>query len=104
MRSGSGSSGSRSTRLVLGSGLDLLASSDEDSPLPSHSQPSLPSDHDDEDTADEGQFVFRRNRNNSYLPVRISLVFASFFIAQCKRFAILSKIIIFMNLLSVRVC
>ncbi|XP_031779324.1 enhancer of polycomb homolog 1 [Nasonia vitripennis] len=68
VRSGSGSSGSRSNRMALGSGLDPLASSDEDSPLPSHSQPSLPSDRDDEDTADEGQFAFRRNRHNSYLP------------------------------------
>jgi len=72
IRSGTGSGGGRGNRPgVLGSGLDPLISSDEDSPLPSHShsQPSLPSDRDDEDTADEGQFAFRRNRNSSYLPV-----------------------------------
>lgn len=72
VRSGTGSGGGRGTRpSVLGSGLDPLLSSDEDSPLPSHShtQPSLPSDRDDEDTADEGQFAFRRNRNSTYLPV-----------------------------------
>ncbi|EGI58322.1 Enhancer of polycomb-like protein 1 [Acromyrmex echinatior] len=69
IRSGTGSGGGRGNRPgVLGSGLDPLISSDEDSPLPSHSQPSLPSDRDDEDTADEGQFAFRRNRNSSYLP------------------------------------
>ncbi|KYN14378.1 Enhancer of polycomb like protein 1 [Trachymyrmex cornetzi] len=71
IRSGTGSGGGRGNRPgVLGSGLDTLISSDEDSPLPSHShsQPSLPSDRDDEDTADEGQFAFRRNRNSSYLP------------------------------------
>lgn len=77
VRSGSGSSGSRGNRMALGSGLDPLASSDEDSPLPSHSQPSLPSDRDDEDTADEGQFAFRRSRNNSYLPVRIIFTWIS---------------------------
>jgi len=72
IRSGTGSGGGRGNRPgVLGSGLDPLISSDEDSPLPSHShsQPSLPSDRDDEDTAEEGQFAFRRNRNSSYLPV-----------------------------------
>ncbi|XP_011503738.1 PREDICTED: enhancer of polycomb homolog 1 [Ceratosolen solmsi marchali] len=63
-----GTSGNRGNRVVLESGLDPLGSSDEDIPLPSHSQPSLPSDHEDEDTVDEGQFTFRRNRNNSYLP------------------------------------
>ncbi|KAL0099205.1 hypothetical protein PUN28_020049 [Cardiocondyla obscurior] len=71
IRSGTGSGVGRGNRSgVLGSGLDPLMSSDEDSPLPSHShsQPSLPSDRDDEDTADEGQFAFRRNRNSSYLP------------------------------------
>ncbi|TGZ48265.1 enhancer of polycomb homolog 1 [Temnothorax longispinosus] len=71
IRSGTGSGGRGNRPGVLGSGLDPLISSDEDSPLPSHShsQPSLPSDRDDEDTAaDEGQFVFRRNRNSSYLP------------------------------------
>ncbi|KAJ8679396.1 hypothetical protein QAD02_015183 [Eretmocerus hayati] len=67
-RSGSGSSGSRGNRVALGSGLDPLASSDDDSPLPPHAQPSLPSDRDEDDTADEGQFAFRRNRYNSYLP------------------------------------
>jgi len=72
VRTGTGTSGGRGNRPnVLGSGLDLLISSDEDSPLPSHShsQPSLPSDRDDEDTADEGLFAFRRNRNSTYLPV-----------------------------------
>ncbi|KAI4490907.1 hypothetical protein M0802_010581 [Mischocyttarus mexicanus] len=71
IRGGTGSGGGRGNRAgVLGSGLDPLLSSDEDSPLPSHShsQPSLPSDRDDEDTADEGQFAFRRNRNSTYLP------------------------------------
>ncbi|XP_017875455.1 enhancer of polycomb homolog 1 isoform X2 [Ceratina calcarata] len=71
VRGGTGSGGGRGTRPgVLGSGLDPLMSSDEDSPLPSHShsQPSVPSDRDDEDTADEGQFAFRRNRNSTYLP------------------------------------
>lgn len=71
IRSGTGSGGGRGNRPgVHGSGLDPLISSDEDIPLPSHShsQPSLPSDRDDEDTADEGQFAFRRNRNSSYLP------------------------------------
>ncbi|XP_032669305.1 enhancer of polycomb homolog 1 [Odontomachus brunneus] len=71
VRSGTGSGGGRGNRpSVLGSGLDPLISSDEDSPLPSHShtQPSLLSDRDDEDTADEGQFAFRRNRNSTYLP------------------------------------
>ncbi|KAL6261920.1 hypothetical protein P5V15_007002 [Pogonomyrmex californicus] len=71
IRSGTGSGGGRGNRPgVLGSGLDTLISSDDDSSLPSHShtQPSLPSDRDDEDTADEGQFAFRRNRNSSYLP------------------------------------
>ncbi|KYN02573.1 PREDICTED: enhancer of polycomb homolog 1 [Cyphomyrmex costatus] len=70
IRSGTGSGGGRGNRPgVLGSGLDPLISSDEDSPLPhSHSQPSLPSDRDDEDATDEGQFAFRRNRNSSYLP------------------------------------
>jgi enhancer of polycomb-like protein len=70
MRSSSGSSGSRGTRVILESGLDPLASSDEDTLLPTHSQPTLPSDHEDEDTVDEGQFIFRRNRNNNYLSVR----------------------------------
>lgn len=77
VRSGTGSRGGRGSRPgVLGSGLDPLVSSDEDSPLPSHShtQPSLPSDRDDEDTADEGQFAFRRNRNSAYLPVRQCLI------------------------------
>lgn len=72
IRSGTGSGGGRGNRPgVLGSGLDPLISSDEDSPLPSHShsQPSLPSDRDDEDNTDEGQFAFRRNRSSSYLPV-----------------------------------
>ncbi|KMQ96584.1 enhancer of polycomb-like protein [Lasius niger] len=70
VRSGTGSGGGRGNRPVLGGGLDPLISSDEDSPLPSHShsQPSLSSDRDDEDTVDEGQFAFRRNRNSSYLP------------------------------------
>ncbi|XP_043506006.1 enhancer of polycomb homolog 1 [Polistes fuscatus] len=71
IRGGTGSGGGRGNRAgVLGSGLDPLLSSDEDSPLPSHShsQPSLPSDRDDEDTTDEGQYVFRRNRNSTYLP------------------------------------
>ncbi|XP_072749209.1 enhancer of polycomb homolog 1 [Anoplolepis gracilipes] len=70
VRSGTGSSSGRGNRPVLGGGLDPLISSDEDSPLPSHShsQPSLSSDRDDEDTVDEGQFAFRRNRNSSYLP------------------------------------
>ncbi|KAF7411509.1 hypothetical protein HZH66_000405 [Vespula vulgaris] len=71
IRGGTGSGGGRGNRTgVLGSGLDPLLSSDEDSPLPSHShsQPSLSSDRDDEDTADEGQFAFRRNRNSTYLP------------------------------------
>ncbi|XP_043599406.1 enhancer of polycomb homolog 1 [Bombus pyrosoma] len=71
VRGGTGSGGGRGSRPgVLGSGLDPLISSDEDSPLPSHShsQPSVPSDRDDEDTADEGQFTFRRNRNSTYLP------------------------------------
>lgn len=74
VRSGTGSGGGRGNRPgVLGSGLDPLISSDEDSPLPSHShtQPSLPFDRDDEDTADEGQFAFRRNRNSTYLPVSL---------------------------------
>ncbi|CAL7933254.1 unnamed protein product [Xylocopa violacea] len=68
---GTGSGGGRGSRpSVLGGGLDPLMSSDEDSQLPSHShsQPSVPSDRDDEDTADEGQFTFRRNRNSTYLP------------------------------------
>lgn len=72
VRGGTGSGGGRGSRPgVLGGGLDPLMSSDEDSPLPSHShsQPSVPSDRDDEDTADEGQFAFRRNRNSTYLPV-----------------------------------
>lgn len=72
VRSGTGSGGGRGNRPgVLASGLDPLISSDDDSPLPSHShsQPLLPSDRDDEDNADEGQFAFRRNRNSSYLPV-----------------------------------
>lgn len=60
---------------VLGSGLDPLASSDEESsPIPSnsHSQPSLASDRDEDDNVDaDGQFAFRRNRNSSYLPVSI---------------------------------
>ncbi|KOX79622.1 Enhancer of polycomb like protein 1 [Melipona quadrifasciata] len=71
VRGGTGSGGGRGSRPgVLGSGLDPLLSSDEDSSLPSHShpQPSVPSDRDDEDTADEGQFTFRRNRNSTYLP------------------------------------
>ncbi|XP_015588318.1 enhancer of polycomb homolog 1 isoform X2 [Cephus cinctus] len=70
IRGGTGSGAGRGSRAVLGGGLDPLASSDEDSPLPSHShsQPSLPSDRDDEDTPDEGQFAFRRNRTSSYLP------------------------------------
>ncbi|OAD55378.1 Enhancer of polycomb like protein 1 [Eufriesea mexicana] len=71
IRGGAGSGGGRGNRPgVLGGGLDPLISSDEDSPLPSHShsQPSVPSDRDDEDTADEGQFAFRRNRNSTYLP------------------------------------
>ncbi|XP_076241435.1 enhancer of Polycomb [Calliopsis andreniformis] len=71
VRGGTGSGGGRGSRPgVLGGGLDPLMSSDEDSPLPSHShsQPSVPSDRDDEDTADEGQFAFRRNRNSTYLP------------------------------------
>lgn len=78
IRSGTGSGGGRGNRPgVHGSGLDPLISSDEDIPLPSHShsQPSLPSDRDDEDTADEGQFAFRRNRNSSYLPVSNSIFF-----------------------------
>lgn len=70
VRGGAGSGGGRGSRPgVLGGGLDPLMSSDEDSPLPSHSQPSVPSDRDDEDTTDEGQFAFRRNRNSNYLPV-----------------------------------
>lgn len=72
VRGGTGSGVGRGSRPgVLGGGLDPLMSSDEDSPLPSHShsQPSVPSDRDDEDTADEGQFAFRRNRNSTYLPV-----------------------------------
>lgn len=62
---------------VHGSGLDPLASSDdESSPIPSHShsQPSLASDRDDEDNLEtEGQFAFRRNRNSSYLPVSLNI-------------------------------
>lgn len=72
VRGGTGSGGGRGNRPgVLGGGLDPLLSSDEDSSLPSHShpQPSVPSDRDDEDTTDEGQFTFRRNRNSTYLPV-----------------------------------
>lgn len=71
VRSGTGSGSGRGNRPILGSGLDPLISSDEDSPLPSHShsQPSLSSDRDDEDPVDEGQFAFRRNRNSTYLPV-----------------------------------
>lgn len=68
---GTGSSGGRGSRSALGSGLDPLISSDEDSPLPSHShtQPSLPLDRTaDEETTDEGQFAFKRTRYNSYLP------------------------------------
>lgn len=79
VRSGAGS-GSRGSRPgVLGSGLDPLISSDEESSLPSHShtQTSIPSDRDDEDTADEGQFVFRRNRNSTYLPVSLIYFFFS---------------------------
>ncbi|XP_076624633.1 enhancer of Polycomb [Colletes latitarsis] len=71
VRGGTGSGGGRGSRPgVLGGGLDPLMSSDEDSPLPSHShsQPSVPSDRDDEDTTEEGQFVFRRNKNSTYLP------------------------------------
>ncbi|XP_012220867.1 enhancer of polycomb homolog 1 [Linepithema humile] len=71
VRSGTGSGGGRGNRPgVLGSGLDPLISSDDDSSLPSHShsQPLLPSDRDDEDAADEGQFAFRRNRSSTYLP------------------------------------
>ncbi|KZC05802.1 Enhancer of polycomb like protein 1 [Dufourea novaeangliae] len=71
VRGGTGSGGGRGSRPgVLGGGLDPLMSSDEDSPLPSHShsQPSVPSDRDDEDTTEEGQFAFRRNRNSTYLP------------------------------------
>ncbi|XP_046481663.1 enhancer of polycomb homolog 1 isoform X1 [Neodiprion pinetum] len=52
---------------VPGSGLDPLASSDDDGPHPCHSQLSLPSDRDEEDTIDEGQFAFRRNKNCTYL-------------------------------------
>ncbi|XP_033232211.1 enhancer of polycomb homolog 1 isoform X2 [Belonocnema kinseyi] len=68
-RGGTGSSGGRGSRALLG-GLDPLASSDDDSPLPSHShsQPSLPSDRDEEDATDEGQFAFKRSRHNTYLP------------------------------------
>ncbi|XP_066597847.1 enhancer of polycomb homolog 1 [Prorops nasuta] len=71
IRGSTGSVGGRgSCPGVLGSGLDPLASSDEDSPLPSHShsQPSISSDRDDEDTADEGEFTFRRSRDTTYLP------------------------------------
>lgn len=78
VRGGTGSGGGRGSRPgVLGSGLDPLISSDDDSPLPSHShsQPSVPSDRDDEDTADEGQFTFRRNRNSTYLPVSAAKLF-----------------------------
>ncbi|XP_051172682.1 enhancer of polycomb homolog 1 isoform X2 [Leptopilina boulardi] len=69
VRGGTGSSGGRGSRAALGSGLDPLISSDEDSPLPSHShtQPSLPLDRTDDDTTDEGQFAFKRTRYNSYL-------------------------------------
>ncbi|XP_043465846.1 enhancer of polycomb homolog 1 [Leptopilina heterotoma] len=70
VRGGTGSSGGRGSRAALGSGLDPLISSDEDSPLPSHShtQPSLPLDRTDDETTDEGQFAFKRTRYNSYLP------------------------------------
>lgn len=86
VRSGTGSGGGRGTRPgVLGGGLDPLMSSDEDSPLPSHShsQPSVPSDRDDEDTADEGQFAFRRNRNSTYLPVSAVKFVRIFFYFLC---------------------
>jgi hypothetical protein len=61
--------------------VDPLISSDEDSSLPSHShsQPLLPSDRDDEDAADEGQFAFRRNRNSTYLPVSCLFHLFAFF-------------------------
>lgn len=68
-----GSGGSRGSRVIIGSGLDPLASSDDEGPLPSHShaQSSLPTDRDDDDAADEGQFAFRRNRHGTYLAVGI---------------------------------
>ena len=54
------------------SGLEPLPSSDEEHPTPSNSlnQPSI-SDRDDEDSANEGPFTFRRNMHNNYLSVSI---------------------------------
>lgn len=66
---GSGVAGRGGRSGVLGSGLDPLASSDDDGPHPCNSQPSLPSDRDEDDTVDEGQFAFRRNKNCTYLSV-----------------------------------
>lgn len=67
---GSSTSSGQNNRIVIADGLDPLASSDDDNLVSSHSHPSL-RDHDDEDLAEEGQFAFHRNRNNTYLPVRI---------------------------------
>ncbi|XP_015112813.1 enhancer of polycomb homolog 1 [Diachasma alloeum] len=68
VRIGSGTGSSRSTRTsVIGSGLDPLASSDEDSPFP-HTQMSMSSDRDEDDNTEDGLFAFRRNRYSTYLP------------------------------------
>lgn len=78
VRSGNGSSGSRGNRTggALGSGLDPMASSDEDNNIlsHSHSQPFITTDSREEDESiEEGPFAFRRNRNCSYLPVSRTL-------------------------------
>lgn len=85
MRSGAtGLSGSRGNRNVLGSGLDSLASSDEDFPLPHSSHVNQSLLHRDEDigdsstttvasSADEGLYSFRRTKHSVYLPVSRSL-------------------------------
>ncbi|XP_034951560.1 enhancer of polycomb homolog 1 [Chelonus insularis] len=72
MRTSSSSHRHLRTGVLGSSGLDPLASSDEDNPFP-HTQLStssmLTNDHDDDDdVADESPFTFRRNRYCNYLP------------------------------------